>query len=79
MTGFDRPQRVRTVVTDRYRMSLRQGEEWHELYDLENDPNETVNLDGDSSYQIVRATVTEKMLRRMIDLQDRAPLPAYRA
>jgi len=31
MTGFDRPQRIRTVVTDRYRMSLRQGESWDEL------------------------------------------------
>ena len=34
MTGFDRPQRVRTIVTDQYRMSLREGEDWDELYDL---------------------------------------------
>ena len=44
MTGFDRPQRVRTVVTDKYRMSLREGEDWNELYDLENDPDELRNL-----------------------------------
>ncbi len=44
MIGFDRPQRVRTVVTERYRMSLREGEGCDELYDLENDPDELNNL-----------------------------------
>jgi arylsulfatase A-like enzyme len=79
MTGFERPQRVRTVVTARYRMSLREGESWNELYDLENDPEENFNLYAlDSSAQI-RADLTEIMLRRIIALQDRAPLPAYRA
>ncbi len=79
MTGFDRPQRVRTIVTDRYRMSLREGEDWNELYDLEADPDELVNLYDVPDAVGVRQAVTETMLRRMIDLQDRAPLPAYRA
>ena len=79
MTGFDRPQRVRTVVTDRYRMSLREGEDWNELYDLKEDPGETNNLYDQASGKEVRRTVSEIMLRRMISLQDRSPLPAYRA
>lgn len=79
MTGFERPQRVRTVVTDRYRMSLREGETWHELYDLENDPDEAVNLYDDPQFAQVKAQMSDVMLRRLIDLQDRAPLPAYRA
>lgn len=79
MTGFDRPQRVRTMVTDRYRMSLREGEDWDELYDLEDDPNELVNRYDDPSHREVRQHLAETMLRRMIALQDRAPLPAYRA
>ncbi len=79
MTGFDRPQRIRTVVTDRYRMSMREGETWNELYDLQADPNEMKNLYEDPDSQTTRHEVTETMLRRMIDLQDRAPLPAYRA
>ncbi|MEL7524903.1 MAG: sulfatase-like hydrolase/transferase [Pseudomonadota bacterium] len=79
MTGFDRPQRVRTVVTERYRMSLREGEDWNELYDLETDPDELANLFDEASAAEVRRSVTETMLRRMIELQDRAPLPAYRA
>ena len=79
MTGFERPQRVRTVVTERYRMSLRQGEDWHELYDLQEDPLEMENRYFDAGSAAVRHDVTERMLRRMIELQDRAPLPAYRA
>jgi len=51
MTGFDRPQRVRTAITERYRMSLRQGEDWHELYDLQEDPHEITNLYDEPSYQ----------------------------
>ncbi len=79
MTGFDRPQRVRTVVTDRYRMSLREGEDWAELYDLQEDPLEMDNLYDDKAHANAQHELTEIMLRRMIDLQDRAPLPAYRA
>lgn len=79
MTGFDKPQRVRTLVTPRYRMSLRQGENWGELYDLETDPLEVENLYDAASAASVKAELTEMMVRRMIELQDRAPLPAYRA
>lgn len=79
MTGFDRPQRVRTIVTERYRMSLREGEDWNELYDLTSDPDETDNLYDQAAGQGVRQELTEIMLRRMISLQDRSPLPAYRA
>ncbi len=79
MIGFDRPQRVRTVVTDTHRMSLREGEDWHELYDLSVDPGEINNLYDAPDGKAARQDLTEVMLRRMISLQDRAPLPAYRA
>ena len=79
MIGFDRPQRVRTLITKEHRMSLREGENWNELYDLAQDPHETVNLYDDPKAQETRHTMTELMLRRTIELQDRAPLPAYRA
>ncbi|MBX2883362.1 MAG: sulfatase-like hydrolase/transferase [Granulosicoccus sp.] len=79
MIGFERQQRVRTVVTERYRMSLREGENWHELYDLQDDPDEINNRFDDPALANMKSEIMESMLRRMIELQDRSPLPAYRA
>jgi len=79
MIGFEKPQRIRTLVTDRYRMSLRQGEDWHELYDLQADPHEMHNRFDDADMVDTKNELTEMMLRRIIELQDRSPLPAYRA
>lgn len=79
MTGFDRLQRVRTAVTRNWRMTLRQGEDWDELYDLRNDPHETQNRFDDASLGDIKADLMEGMLRRSIELQDHAPLPSSRA
>ena len=79
MTGFDRPQRVRTAVSENYRLSYREGETWGELYDLSNDPHELHNLFDDPAFASTRRELGERMLRRVIELQDRSPLPAFRA
>ena len=79
MTGFNKLQRVRTVVTDRHRMSIRQGENWGELYDLQSDPTEENYLFDEASAVQIRATLTETMSRQMNELEGWAPLLAYRA
>lgn len=77
--GFDRPQRVRTLVTQKWRMSVRDGEDWGELYDLENDPHEIANLWSDPGVAARKAELFEALARRLIQLQDRSPLPTYLA
>ena len=42
--GFERPVKVRTVVTATHRMSVFAEGAWGELYDLKSDPHEKVNL-----------------------------------
>lgn len=79
MLGVKPPYRVRTYVTDRWRLTLHYDGGWAELYDLERDPHETRNLWDDRGHREVRAELTERMLKRMITLQDLAPLPTGRA
>lgn len=79
MVAFQKPQRVRTYVTHEWRLSLRLGEDWSELYDLKNDPDELKNLWSDPDYKDVKNRLIDEMLRETVSLQDRSPLPKYRA
>jgi arylsulfatase A-like enzyme len=77
--GFDAPQRVRTVVTKRHRLSLFRPSGWAELYDLDNDPLELRNLWSDDGARGLRAQLLEELLYETIDLEDWTPLPTGRA
>ncbi len=66
--------RTRTLVTRDWRITVHQNVEWGELYDLAGDPDEIENLWDDPAHRETRAALTERMLRRMIDLQENAPL-----
>ena len=71
--------RVRTLVTGRWRLSCHQEAGWWELYDLVNDPDELDNLWGQEAVRDIAGELMQRMLTRMIDLQDRSPLPTGRA
>ncbi len=70
---------MRTIVTRRRRMSVYHGVEWGEIYDLENDPDEMVNLWDDAAHSDVRAELMEILARKHIALVDRSPFPTARA
>ncbi len=73
--GFDRRVRVRTVVTERHRLSLYDGAAWGELYDLAEDPHELTNRWADPACAGTRSALSEQLARAMIEHSDTHPYP----
>jgi arylsulfatase A-like enzyme len=73
--GFAGPTRARTLVTRGWRLSLYEGAEWGELYDLDADPLETTNLWAEPRHAERRAEMTERLARKVIAGNDRSPSP----
>lgn len=71
--GFPGRIRMRSVLDERYRMSLYDGVEWGELYDLEEDPHELVNLWNEN--QMLRARMMEKLAYGVLAHLDTSPYP----
>lgn len=79
MFGAATRDRVRTLVTSRWRLTYHHGPEWWELYDLVGDPDENENLWGSEAARSDAAVLIERMIARMTELQDTSPLPTGRA
>ena len=77
--GYQTPCRMRTLITQRWRLTISHGDAWGELYDLENDPHEMDNLFEDPGHRGTRAELMEKLAYRQMELADRSPLPMGRA
>ncbi len=77
--GTETPDRVRTLVTDRWRLSFHQAGGWWELYDLEADPDEIENLWDAPNRPPIADELVRHMLSRLIVNHDTSPLPTGRA
>jgi arylsulfatase A-like enzyme len=77
--GFTSPPHVHTLVTGRWRMSLYRSVEWGELYDLDNDPDEKVNLWDDPRHAGAKAELLERFVKEELDLVDQSPFPTGQA
>jgi arylsulfatase A-like enzyme len=73
------PLKLRTLVTDRWRLSVRADEAWGELYDLMSDPHETNNLWWDEGLSRVRAALSMRLIQEMQRQADDVPLPSRMA
>lgn len=73
--GFERPVRMRTLLSDGYRLSLYEGVDWAELYDLRNDPLEMRNLWGDPTARKIERQLVERLAREMISASETSPVP----
>ncbi|NOZ21890.1 MAG: sulfatase-like hydrolase/transferase [Planctomycetes bacterium] len=68
--GRPRPEddmRLKTIVTDRWKLTHYVGETFGELYDLANDPGEFVNLFDNPDYRQTRADLTEQLVDLISD------------
>lgn len=77
--GLGQPPRVHTLRTRRHRLSVFQGVDWGELYDLEADPGEFENLWDDPDSTGIKGALIERLLRAEIETDDRVPLPIRQA
>jgi arylsulfatase A-like enzyme len=77
--GFESPPRLRTLITQRYRMTIAAGDPYGELYDRRNDPHEMDNLFDDPAHRGVRAELMERLAFGEMELADRSPAPSGRA
>jgi arylsulfatase A-like enzyme len=65
--------RLRTLVTERYRLSWYAGQPYGELFDLHEDPPELHNLWEDPGYDSVRHELTAHLLDQVIMSDSRLP------
>ena len=72
--GFERPARVRALVTHEWRFTIYHDQTWGELYDLRNDPGETHNLWDSPAHSEIRAALSERLNHHLIAQMDESPL-----
>ncbi len=65
---------LRTLVTDRYKLTVYRGSDDGELFDLEADPGETVNRFRDPGYAAVRARLAHRFLQAEME-RESSPMP----
>lgn len=71
--GFDVPGRVRSLQTQKWRMSIYGDQEWGELYDLENDPQNFRNLWDDAGYAGAKSMMLERLAHTLVRQMDESP------
>ena len=71
--SFEKPARVRSIVTHDWRYTVYLDEDWGELYHLKSDPDETNNLWNSDKHRDIRFEFSEKMNHHLIRQMDASP------
>ncbi|MGH7927173.1 MAG: sulfatase family protein [Candidatus Binatia bacterium] len=75
--GFQNNFRARSLITEDHRLTLYEGVDWGELYDLKNDRAELSNLWDDPRSANQRHDLTEELARKLMELTDTSPLAMH--
>jgi arylsulfatase A-like enzyme len=75
--GFQNNFRARSLITEDNRLTLYEGVDWGELYDLKNDGAEIHNLWNEPRAAAQRHALTEKLARKLMELSDTSPLALH--
>ena len=75
MFGFAGRTRMRTLRTPTHRLSIYEGQDWGEIYDLHNDPDECHNLWNDPQTAALRQHLLHRLALAMIRYGDSSPHP----
>lgn len=73
--GLDKRPNMRHLISDGHRMTVYKGMDFGELYDLRNDPNETLNLWNDPTAADEKAGMMFTLNQAMLDAIERGPWP----
>lgn len=73
--GFESRVRMRTLQTDRYRLSVYHGTQLGEIYDLHEDPHELHNLWSEEEYAQLRQGLMHMLTQQLIQYADESPNP----
>jgi len=65
--------RLRTLITDRYKLTAYPGQEYGELYDLQEDPGELNNLWDDPSMRETKRDLLVRLMERLVETDNRTP------
>ena len=77
--GMAQRMRLRTLRTATHRLTVYQGQDWGELYDLHNDPQELRNLWDEPASQKLRHALTDALVQAMLRAADDSPWPTASA
>ncbi len=69
--------RARSLISKEYRLTIYQGTDWGELYDLTNDPEEMNNLWNQPKAENQRHQLMEQLARQLMELSDSSPLATH--
>ena len=73
--GFDKPVRVRTLVTHTHRLSVFAQGAWGELYDLQADPGELDNLWDSPEAAALKLELLQRLSQLQMEYADTSPNP----